>query len=79
MSEDLPISGRIAVKFRRWGAPGFAAIAGDGRAEPKAEGVPVMDLDVATLDALASAWLEDLYKKAGKKSPWSAQRQRGPE
>jgi hypothetical protein len=75
-STEKTIRGAIEVKFRPWAAPNFAAIAGDGRSEPKAEGVPVADLEAATLDAPAEAWLKDLYAKAGKKNPWAARTER---
>jgi hypothetical protein len=67
------VSVSVPVSFRRWQAPNFANVnrppgkRQDGLQELPS--VPVADLDPKALDALAAAWIEDLYEKAGKKPP----------
>lgn len=63
------------VTFRTWSAPNFAQPqVAPGRRQDGlkiVEGVPVASLSPAVLDALAAAWLEDLYAKTGRACPFA--------
>lgn len=63
------------VTFKTWAAPNFAQpeIAPRPRQEGfrATESVAVADLAPAVLDALAAAWLEDLYAKTGREVPFA--------
>jgi hypothetical protein len=71
---DATISVTATVKYRCWLAPNFARQ--DVPARPRQEGfrelptTPVGDLEPAVLDALAEAWLNDLYSKTTRASPF---------
>lgn len=62
MSET--IDGHLRRKFKPWQVPNFVSVEGE------VEGVPVGQLSAATLNALAEAWLDGLYSKAGAANPW---------
>lgn len=72
---SAPITVTTAVKFRRWLAPNFATQ--DMPPRPKQDGMValptahVRDLPHQVLDALAEAWLVDLYEKAGQSNPFT--------
>lgn len=67
------VSVAVPVSYRRWQAPNFATI--DRPPGNRQDGMqplpstPVAELDPKALDALAAAWIEDLYTKAGRKPP----------
>jgi hypothetical protein len=69
-----PITVTTAVKFRRWQAPNYAIQ--DVPPRPRQEGfseapkMHVKELPHQVLDALAEAWLADLYEKAGQRNPF---------
>jgi hypothetical protein len=69
-----PITVTTAVKFRRWQAPNYAVQ--DIPRRPRHEGLVeapkmhVNELAPQVLDALAKAWLSDLYDRAGQSNPW---------
>lgn len=69
---DPCVEVKTTVRFIRLGTPSFVQIVqpnGDSdRASPSS--IPIKDLDQDGLDALAEAWLDDFYTKAGKKSPF---------
>lgn len=71
MSEDVIVA--AAMAYRRWLAPNFAtwALPPSARQEglKVAPSTPVADLDDRALDALAQAWLNDLYAKANRRPP----------
>jgi len=55
-----------------WQAPNFAQVdVGENGDKPT---VPVKDIETRALDALAEAWLADLYRKACKTSPFEIPR-----
>ena len=56
----------IMKKLKPWRAPNYAILA---EVEHNA-GMPVSELPRSTLDEMAADWLDDLYRKAGKQSPW---------
>ena len=56
----------ISKELKPWRAPNFAALAGG----EYSAGVPVSELPRSTLNEMAADWLDDLYRKAGKQSPW---------
>lgn len=67
-TEDV-ISATLRVKLKPWSAPSFAAReteAGEDR-----ESVHVSELSAETLEAMALAWLRDLYRKAEQRCPFS--------
>jgi hypothetical protein len=77
MSETLerePITVTTAVKFKRWQVPNYATQ--DMPPRPKQEGIHelpkthVKELPFQVLDALAEAWLQDLYMNAGQSNPF---------
>jgi hypothetical protein len=63
------------VSYRRWIAPNFANV--DMPPRPRQEGmqalpsVAIKDLAPEALDALAAAWLSDLYTKADRPCPFA--------
>jgi len=67
---QAPIKATINVTLARWQTPNFARRAGppaapeDGREDV---GIPVRELSDEALDALAWAWVSDLYTKAGRR------------
>lgn len=74
-----PITVTTAVKFRRWKAPNFATQ--DVPPRPRQEGFKeaptahVKELPHQVLDALAAAWLDDLYSKTELENPFRSHRQ----
>ncbi len=72
MTETVTVS--APVTYRRWPPPNFASL--DQPPRRREEGrvataaTHVKDLTPEALDALAGAWLEDLYFKTGRPSPW---------
>lgn len=62
------------VTFKTWHAPNFALPNLPPRPRQEGfrvpDGVPVADLAPAVLDALAAAWLADLYAKSGRPCPF---------
>ena len=68
------ITVKTSVSFRRWTAPNYAVVdmGPSRRVEGLREGtsVAVADLAPEALDALAEAWLADLYEKAKRPSPF---------
>lgn len=68
-----PVTVNAPVSYNRWQVPNFASPVRPPR--PRQEGidgdrgVPVVELPAEALDALARAWLEDLYRKAGRDVP----------
>lgn len=71
MSGTIPVTAKIS--YRRFQVPNFATQ--DMPARPKQDGLhalpstPIAELDPAVLDALAAAWIWDLYDKAGRERP----------
>lgn len=71
----MTVEVKTSVRFNTWQVPNFATVTTPPR--PKQEGmqaaptIAIGDLDVAALDALAAAWLEELYKKAGQSNPFA--------
>lgn len=65
MSEIKNINATIKVTLKPWAAPNFAT-----RPTGEGEGIPVKELHEDTLEDMALAWLDDLYRKAGKRSPF---------
>lgn len=63
------------VTFKTWPAPNFARIQIAPRPRQEgfqlSDGVRVAELDPAVLDALAVAWLNDLYAKTGRPCPFA--------
>jgi hypothetical protein len=76
MSE--PITVTTAVKFRRWQAPNYAVQ--DMPPRPRQEGMVelpkahINELPFEVLDALAEAWLTDLYAKSEYANPFERNR-----
>ena len=62
----------IEVKLKAFQIPDFVTVDLNPRhhGDRNNAGLPVAGLDHAALDALASQWLDDLYKKAGKRNPF---------
>lgn len=67
---------RTKVKFHTWSVPNYATL---GATQPRCDGwnttpmppsIPVTELEDDALQALAKAWLTELYDKAGRKSPF---------
>lgn len=71
MRDTISISTKVV--FRKWPAPNFATVSLPPL--PRQEGmkelpsVPIAELQPQVLDALAEAWLADLYAKANRKAP----------
>jgi hypothetical protein len=71
MSKTVTVS--TSVQYRRWQAPNFATMETPPR--PRQEGLqwapttPIAELPREVLDALAQAWLDDLYAKANVSAP----------
>ncbi len=71
-----PITVTTEVRVRRWQVPNFAVQ--DMPPRPRQEGfteapkLHVRELPHQVLDALAGAWLDDLYSKAGQRNPFAA-------
>lgn len=68
----MTIEVRTKIKFQEWHAPSYAVLAnvaesGGGR---ESHTIAVNELDADALSALAQSWLDDLYTKAGKPSPF---------
>jgi len=65
---------KVAVNYRAWVTPDEAVI--DMPARPNQDGVQplpkvaVEELEPAALDALAKQWLDHLYAKCGRGSPF---------
>jgi len=70
---DDAITVSAPVRFRRWTTPNFATQ--DVPPRPRSEGfqeapsTPIAELAPEVLNALAQAWLNDLYTKAGHSPP----------
>lgn len=62
------IDATLRIKLKPWTAPNFARIEGFSETSTNSA-IPVADLDADTLDALALAWIGDLFTKAGRN--WS--------
>lgn len=62
-----PITVTTAVKFRRLLTPNF--VTQDGS---QASTMHVRELPQQVLDALAGAWLDDIYSKAGQRNPFTS-------
>lgn len=75
------INATLKVVLKPWSAPNFAIRrddAGTVEGSDHASGIPVRELDDATLDQMAKAWLDDLYARAGRTyHPFSASRVSG--
>ena len=56
----------ISKELRPWQTPNFASFADDLSKVT----MSVSELPRSTLDEMAADWLDDLYRKAGKQSPW---------
>lgn len=73
-----PITVTTAVKFRRWQAPNYAVQ--DVPPRPRQEGfheapkAAVSELPFQVIDALAEAWLNDLYAKSEHENPFKRNR-----
>jgi hypothetical protein len=73
-----PITVTTAVKFKRWQAPNFAIQ--DTPPRPRQEGFyeapkeHVNKLPFQVIDALAEAWLNDLYAKTEYGNPFKRNR-----
>lgn len=63
---------KVEVKLRPFLVPNFATIDLNPRlhGDKNEASLPIAELDHAALDALAEAWLTELYKKAGKRNPF---------
>lgn len=64
LTEEEKITGQAELVFKPMLTPNFVNIDG---AE---QSLPIRNLTQETLDALAGRFLNDLYDKAGKHSPW---------
>lgn len=60
MADQVDVTMRAS--FKRWIGPNFATTLSGGS-------VHVRDLEPHVLDAMAQAWLEDLYRKTGRPAP----------
>jgi len=56
----------ILQELKPWLSPNFAILA----KSKNDKAIPVSELPSETLDEMAFEWLDDLYRKAGKQSPW---------
>jgi hypothetical protein len=56
----------INVTLKPWEAPNFAVRATATVPGAEMAGIPVKELDDDTLEAMALAWVRDLYRKAGR-------------
>ena len=71
MSDAITVN--APVRYRKWQAPNFATQ--DTPPRPRQDGfreapsTPVAELAPEVLNALAQAWLDDLYTKAGHAAP----------
>ncbi len=71
MGDSINVTTQVA--FRRWKAPNFATM--ESRPRARQDGIqampstPVRELAPDVLDALAAAWIHDLYAKAGREAP----------
>lgn len=67
------VTAQVAVSFKAWPTPNFANVAVPPglRQEGIAPlpSIPVAALDKVALDALAMAWVSELYEKAGYDAP----------
>lgn len=71
-----PIRATLSIALKPWDAPSFARRAHIDSDEASA--VHVRDLDSDALEDMALAWLNDLYRKAGKRSPFYKPARRDP-
>ena len=60
MADQVDVTMRAS--FKRWHVPNFATTVSGGS-------VHVRDLEPHVLDAVAQAWLDDLYQKTGRAAP----------
>lgn len=71
MSDTVTVTAE--VKFKRWQTPNFATRDTPPRPRQEGfsmtEGVPIRELPAEALDALARAWLADLYRKVNRSVP----------
>lgn len=72
MADEVKTS--MGMTFRAWNAPNYATLSlpvrGKGEGMAELPSFPVADLDPDALDALAAQWLDHLYAKAGRASPF---------
>ena len=59
----------IAVRVRPFTVPNFVQY-GESGATRASNTIAVSDVDRTTLDQMAADWLDALYAKAGRTSPW---------
>lgn len=71
----MSIEVKMSISFQNWHAPNFALL--ESKPGLKQDGIqptpsiPVADLEANVVDALAASWLEDLYRKAGHRCPFT--------
>lgn len=67
----MSIQVKTTVKLKPWATPNFAVLDNetDG-GDRENHTLPVKELDAAAIDALAVAWLDELYLKTGKDNPF---------
>lgn len=63
---EKSIKATIKAELATWRAPNFARRITDGADEGQGS-IPVRELDDSALEGLAMAWLEDLYRIAGRR------------
>lgn len=65
---------RTNVKFKPWTAPNYAVLdlgdASVATSDNQGRSIAIKDLTDEALAAMAEAWLDDLYNKADKRSPF---------
>ncbi|WP_300573528.1 hypothetical protein [Phenylobacterium sp.] len=76
MSEKT-VTTTIRVTLKAWEAPNFAVrvyastpSAGSSISSAESTGIPIREIDPDALQSMAMAWLEDLYRKAGRSCPF---------
>lgn len=64
------------IEFERWRPPNFAIIAQDPTLAMRSDGqaVKIENLSAQALNAMAEAWLDDLYLKASAPNPFTRTR-----
>ena len=73
---SVPVKTTVTVTFKSWNTPNFANFE-DKANESKNGSIRVEDLELDALNAMAEAWLNDLYEKAGHTNPWGRRAYRG--
>ena len=67
MADEQTVTGLASLTFHRFTVPGVAHVpAAGGDTIP----VAINNLDQTTLDDLVSAWIDDVYRRAGKPNAW---------